>query len=128
MGDREQIHELYARYALAIDAGRYDEWVGYFTEDGVFDSSRMGRFEGREQLRRFTETYDRAREGGQIRHVISNVLVNIAGDTATGTCYLNLYITKNGKTEMIGVATYDDRLRKVNGRWVFQSRKVVMDH
>jgi 3-phenylpropionate/cinnamic acid dioxygenase small subunit len=127
MSEREQIYELYVRYAFAIDAQRYEEWVGYFTDDGVFDSSRLGRFEGHEQLRQFTETYDRAREGGQIRHVISNFNVEIAGDVANGACYLNLYLTKGGKTEMVGVGTYQDRLRKIGGKWLFESRKVVID-
>lgn len=41
MSDREQIYELYVRYAFAIDARRYEEWIGYFTDAGVFDSSRL---------------------------------------------------------------------------------------
>jgi 3-phenylpropionate/cinnamic acid dioxygenase small subunit len=127
MSDREQIHDLYVRYAFAIDARRYDEWIDYFTKDGVFDSSRLGRFEGHEQLRRFTEIYERAREGGQIRHVISNLEVEVTDDHARGACYLCLYRTKDGKTEMIGVGAYEDRLRKVGGKWLFESRKVVTD-
>ncbi|SRR5579875_3167102 len=127
MDDRQKIEELYVRYAFAIDGRQYDEWISCFTEDGVFDSSRMGRFAGRDELRKFVEKYERLLEGGQIRHVISNVLVDVAGERARGRCYLNLYLTKNGKTEMIGVGTYEDQLRKVDGRWLFESRKVVLD-
>ena len=52
--DREQIRELYARYAFTIDHGPYEDWVKCFTEDGVFDSPRMGRHEGHDALRKFT--------------------------------------------------------------------------
>ena len=36
--DREQIRELYARYAFYIDSSKFEEWVNCFTEDGIFES------------------------------------------------------------------------------------------
>ena len=35
--DRLDVHELYSRYAVAIDNNQGDEWVSCFTEDGSFD-------------------------------------------------------------------------------------------
>ncbi len=56
--DREQIRELYARYAFTIDHGPYEDWVKCFTEDGVFESPRLGRHEGtRRAASSFTAIY-----------------------------------------------------------------------
>ena len=40
--DREKVRELFARFCHSIDEGRYEEWVGTFTPDGVFDSPVVG--------------------------------------------------------------------------------------
>ena len=52
--DREQIRELYARYAFTIDHGPYEDWVKCFTSNGIFESPRLGRHEGEDALRKFT--------------------------------------------------------------------------
>jgi hypothetical protein len=48
--DREMVRELYSRYAHTLDDGRYEEWVGCFIPDGVFDSPWVGRHVGSENL------------------------------------------------------------------------------
>lgn len=125
--EREQIRELYVRYALSIDADRSEDWVACFTEDGVFESKRLGRHAGREALMAFTRLYKEYQAGAQVRHVISNISVRIEGDRATGTCYLTYYHSKNGKSELAAVGGYNDRLRKVDGKWLFEYRKVFVD-
>ena len=125
--DREQIRELYARYAIAIDNARYDEWIDCFTEDGVFESPRFGRYAGREGLGKFVATYRESLGGAQVRHVISTLSFRIDGDRATGSCYLTYFHSKNGKTELAAVGHYRDVLRKVGGEWRFQSRQVFLD-
>ena len=72
--DREEIHELYARYGMTIDNGQFDDWVDCFTEDGVFESQRFGRHSGVQGLRRFTAIYRESLGGAQVRHVITNVV------------------------------------------------------
>jgi len=41
--DREQIRELYARYAIYLDSSKFEEWVNCFTEDGIFESPPLGK-------------------------------------------------------------------------------------
>lgn len=125
--DREQIRELYARYALYIDAARFEDWVGCFTEDGVFESSTFGKNAGREALRKFCSTYEKTWEGGHVRHMMVNVSFDVHGDHAHGTCNLIYFTIKNGKTELTAVGGYRDELRKVNGNWFFSHRKVSLD-
>ncbi|HYB91234.1 MAG TPA: nuclear transport factor 2 family protein [Candidatus Binataceae bacterium] len=125
--DREEIRELYARYALMIDEGKYQEWIDCFTEDGVFESSRLGRHEGRAGLRKFSELFAASLDGAQVRHVISNVTFNIEGAYATGACYLIYYQCKDARVQQSAVGHYNDTLRKSGGRWLFASRQVWFD-
>ena len=125
--DREQIRELYARYAYTIDHGPYDEWVGCFTEDGVFDSPRLGRHAGRQGLLRFTAIYNESNGGAQVRHMMTNVTFKVSGDTATGGCYLTYYHCKGGKATLDAIGRYEDELRKIDGNWLFARRRVFID-
>ena len=36
--EKDAIRDMMTRYCLAIDAGRYEEWVQCFTEDSICDS------------------------------------------------------------------------------------------
>jgi 3-phenylpropionate/cinnamic acid dioxygenase small subunit len=125
--ERPAIRDLYFRYALEIDEGHYDRWIDCFTNDGTFDSPRFGRHVGHDGLRKFAAIYRESLGGAKVRHVITNVLVDIEGDRATGTCYLSYYHTKHGTTELAGMGGYRDKLRKVDGRWLFESRQVFID-
>jgi uncharacterized protein (TIGR02246 family) len=125
--DREEIRELYARYALTIDNGAYEDWIDCFTEDGVFESSRLGIHSGREGLRGFTAIYRESLGGAQVRHVITNVTFKLEGEYGTGTCYLVYYHCKDGRVQQAAVGHYQDTLRKSGGRWRFASRKVSLD-
>ncbi len=125
--DRLDVHELYARYAAAIDNGDYDDWLKCFTEDGVFESTRFGRHAGQEGLRKFTKIYRESLGGAQVLHVITNVYFKLEGDGGAGSCYLAYYHCKEGRIQQAAVGRYKDTLRKVDGRWFFASRKVSLD-
>ncbi len=125
--DHEQIRELSARYAYTVDLYQYPEWVQCFTEDGVFASPIFGEFKGSQGLLKFTAQYKESQGGSQVRHVMSNVSFKINGDTATGGCYLTYYHCKDGKVALAAVGRYEDKLRKVNGEWLFERRKVIID-
>jgi 3-phenylpropionate/cinnamic acid dioxygenase small subunit len=125
--DREQIRELYARYALYVDASRFEDWVNCFTEDGIFESSSFGKHAGRDALRKFCAAYKESWAGAQVRHMMVNVSFDIHGDHAHGCCNLIYFHIKNGKTELAAVGGYKDELRKVNGEWRFAHRQVYVD-
>src|SRR6266404_1328654 len=100
--DREQIRELYARYALYIDAGQA-------------------------ALRKFCASYKESCGGAQVRHMMVNVSFDVHGDHAHGTCNLIYFHIKGGKTELAAVGGYRDELRKINGNWQFAHRQVYVD-
>ena len=125
--DREQIRELYARYANTVDARQFKEWVECFTSDGVFESPLFGKFAGQAELRRFAGEYETSWQGGGVRHMICNVSFEINGDTATGTCGLIYFKVHGGKSEYLFTGGYNDTLGKVKDEWRFTSRKVYVD-
>ncbi|HEY6417859.1 MAG TPA: nuclear transport factor 2 family protein [Candidatus Binataceae bacterium] len=125
--DREEIRELYARYAMTIDNADYDAWVDCFTEDGTFESTRFGKHTGAQGLRRFTAIYRESLGGAQVRHVITNLTFQLDGESGTGNCYLLYYHCKDMKVQQMAVGQYRDRLRKSNGKWLFESRQVILD-
>ena len=50
-------------------------------------------------------------------------VVDLAGDTASGTCYIDLRAEVDGKS-MIGAGWYADRYVRTADGWRFQSRKI----
>lgn len=125
--DKDEIRDLLTRYCLYIDSGRYEDWVQCFSEDGVFDSPILGRWQGREALRQFTEKYRAWTGAAQPRHCIMNVLITIEGLHATAECYLLMTHATASKTELVLSGRYEDRLEKIGGKWLFKERKVQPD-
>ncbi len=64
--EREQVRELYARYAFTIDYNRFEEWVRCFTEDGVFESPIFGLHQGSRGLLKFTAQYKESMGGAKV--------------------------------------------------------------
>lgn len=127
--DRLAISDLFARYMWAIDTGDVEGLVACFTEDGVLESPAVGRYAGRDGVRTFAERFASFHTAGtQLRHVISNLLIEPDGDRAFAKCYLLTFLTKDGQSRLLGPGRYECRLRKEGGTWRFENRLVVMDH
>jgi 3-phenylpropionate/cinnamic acid dioxygenase small subunit len=127
--DRLMIDDLFVRYTCALDAGDVDTLVGCFAEDGSLESPAVGKYTGRPAIREFAARFARFRErGSQMRHVISNLRIEVDGDRGSAKCYLVVFLTRDGKSRMLAPGTYDCTLAKVDGQWLFQRRIVTMDH
>jgi 3-phenylpropionate/cinnamic acid dioxygenase small subunit len=118
--DREMVRELFARFCHSIDEGRYQEWVGTFTPDGVFDSPVAGRHAGREGLLKFTRALA-ASEMGKVkqRHLVTNLSMSLEEERGTALCNLTVYVTRDGVTSLLLVGGYNVQLRKIQGQWYF---------
>jgi SnoaL-like domain len=124
--DREDIRGLHARYCWTIDFGHYEEWIGCFTDDGIFESPRFGKHSGRDGLKRFTLLYQESLGGAQVLHVVANPAFELDGDSGTGTAHLLYYHCKDGRVQQATVGYYTDRLRKTAAGWRFASRQVTI--
>jgi hypothetical protein len=71
------------------------------------------------------EAYERMLGDGRFQPFVSNHVISLAGDEASGTCYLDLRATADGRS-MIGSGYYEDRYRRVGGEWKFRSRRLHM--
>ena len=127
--DRLAINDLFVRYTTALDRGDVETLVDCFTPDGSLDSPAVGRHAGHAAIRAFAERFARFHEGGaQLRHVISNLAVEIDADHATATCYLMNVLTRDGKSRLLAPGRYECELVKSADRWRFHRRVVILDH
>jgi len=120
--DLEEARGLYNRFAISWDENRPGDLAACFTNDAVFESGH-GRFAGREAILEHVANLNGALGRRKQRHVITNVMVQLEGDRGTGTAYFIDCVGLEGKILVIAFGTYQDELRKVDGRWCFSSRK-----
>jgi ketosteroid isomerase-like protein len=125
MADREAIRDLPLRYCHYVWKKDVPAIVNLFTDDGVFDAGGGNQSppKGKEAL---LKSYGQGLSNLDPHPFIHNHVVELQGtDRATGTCYLELRATREGKS-MIAAGYYDDEYAKVGDEWKFRSRKVHM--
>jgi len=126
--ERLDINDLFVRYVCALDEGDVDTVVACFAEDGTLASPVAGEHTGRPAIRAFAERFARYRaSGAQLRHVVSNLRIDVDGDRAHAQCYLVVFLTRDGESRVIPPGRYDCRLTKIGGQWLFAHRVVAHD-
>jgi hypothetical protein len=126
IADREEIRALVSRYALGI--ARNFPVYELFTEDAVF----IDRIPGR-PIREFTSLapllamYQGVPAATPPLPMIHNHIIEIDGDEAIGVCSIEIRWIENGES-VISSGYYDDKYRRVNGRWMFAERDVKFFH
>jgi hypothetical protein len=112
----EQIRQLPARYALALDMRDLDALAGLFPED-----VEVGKSRGREALRAWFDTTLRVQFAGTAHHVGNHVIEFEDADHARGVVY-----SKNehetGTEWVIMQMMYVDDYERTAGRWFFRRR------
>jgi ketosteroid isomerase-like protein len=117
--DAEAIRNLKARYAaLCDDHYNADGITALFTEDAIWDSPGLGRFEGREAIRAFF------RGAGEIFsfaiHYSLNGHIEVDGDTAQARWYLFMPCTlAEGGRPLWRAGIDHERYTRVGGVWMF---------
>ena len=137
IADRLEIHELYARYSHVLDAGDGPGFVDCFTEDGSWEARHglgnhpmlaevnLGLVAGPEALAALASGVPRSFNYA-IRHVTTNITVSGQDNEAEGKAYIVILVTTDVPTPIVH-GTYEDTLRKVDGRWAFVSRQFLAD-
>ena len=127
--DRLAIGDLFTRYVCALDAGDADTVIGCFTTDATLVSPAVGEMTGRAAITAFAHRFARFQAGGsQLRHVISNMMLQVDGNRARASCYLTVLLTRDGASRMLAPGRYECDLHKVDGEWLFHRRVVLHDH
>ena len=122
--DREAIRDLARRYAHCVWQKDVEGATDLFTEDGEMDTGERAVIQGREAL---LASYREMVGNAQFQPFVHNHVVEVAGDEATGTCYLDLRAIQDGQS-MIGSGYYEDRYARVDGAWKFRKRKLILSY
>jgi uncharacterized protein (TIGR02246 family) len=129
--DRLAIHDLFVRYATALDGGDVETVVDCFTADAALESPVIGRIAGRDAIRAFAGRFAAQRKAGtQFRHLVTNIAAAIepGGARAAATAYLLVLITRDGKSRRLPPGRYECEAVKEGGAWRFRRRAVFHDH
>jgi len=121
--DRDAIRELTARYCHAVVEANVDAIVELFCEDGAMVMGET-RNEGQDALRR---SYGDALADLTPKPMIHNHVIELAGNTATGRCSVELRFVENGEA-FVASGHYDDHYRREGSAWKFARRDFTVYH
>lgn len=122
IADREAIRDLACRYAHCVWTKDVAGVLDLFTEDGQMDTGDRPVIRGKEAL---LQAYRRTLSSDEYHPLVHNHLIDLRGDSATGTCYLDLRASVDGRS-MVGSGHYEDEYAKLGDHWKFRSRKLRM--
>lgn len=121
--DRLLCAERVARYGWAYDERDRDALLACFTVDGVWEGSLLGTTPvgpiiGRTRIADWLAAFW-PDQPDQRRHVLTNVVVDLAGSTATAHAYLVLMSSQDGGTSVVSAGPYRFHLeRQDDGAWL----------
>ena len=121
--DTDAIRNLKARYAELCDDDYNPEGIAaLFAEDAVWEGGPLGRFEGRDAIREFFRGASKIFTFAI--HYSLNPQIEVTGDTARARWYLFMPCTvSDGGRAMWRAGIDDEEYVRVNGRWMFKSKK-----
>jgi hypothetical protein len=122
--DIEALKKLKARYCHLLDARQWNELAELFTEDATCDYGFFGVYNGRAEIMNkfFRELVDSA--SSFMVHMVHNPLIEVRGDSASGTWYLTAQTTMQPVNQAVWVmGIYRDQFRRVNQQWKLSSLK-----
>ena len=124
--DRVQIEDLVALYNKAIDTGDAEGWAATFTKDGEFHGI-VGDFAGTDELTAFVQAYaseEQFADFATAQHWVTNIVLDGDADEASMFAHLMMVQPHDEGGRIILVGQYEDKLRRVDGQWLFAERNV----
>ncbi|HEY2163303.1 MAG TPA: nuclear transport factor 2 family protein [Gemmatimonadaceae bacterium] len=123
--DKHAIAAVLIRYATALDTRDWELFRTCFTADAVADYGALG---GENEGLAAIEAVVKSLEGfDATQHLIGNIAVEIAGDGARATCYLQAQHAARGAEggECFTIAgTYRDRIVRTESGWRISHREL----
>jgi SAM-dependent methyltransferase len=126
--DQTAIAELKAAYCAACDADHdADAIAALFAAGAVWHRAGEEPCAGPEAIRAYMDRIRRSGRMVRTAHMITNPVVHVHGDEATGRWrLLMLYTASDGRYHRI-IGHYRDRFVRVGGRWRFRSLYVTVE-
>jgi 3-phenylpropionate/cinnamic acid dioxygenase small subunit len=129
-----EIRSLLARVAQLADAGTVEEYLELFTEDAGWEmpaNPAAGAPADRRAGRVDIAAGVRARRaaglqgpGTATRHVVTSTAVDVG--SAAAVSYWMFFADTTTVPRLVGIGRYDDRLRRVDGRWLLAHRTITI--
>jgi 3-phenylpropionate/cinnamic acid dioxygenase small subunit len=130
-----EIENLLYTYAERIDAGDLAGVAALFEHGRILPSPSGARdvvFEGPEQVRAMYDAATRLYEDGtpRTKHVTTNAIIEVdeaAGTASARSSYTVLQQTDALPLQPIITGRYRDTFRRIDGRWWFDTRTMLVD-
>lgn len=123
--DAFEIDQLVCRYNFAFDRRDAEAFAECFTTGGEFLLLGQGQARGREALVAYVRELTAP---GQLRHLVTSLLMEGSGDTASSQAYCTVYSSRTGGgISVIAQGVYRDELKKESGVWLFSKRDFAPD-
>ena len=127
--DRDAIAALVFRYAELLDRGDLAGVANLFADATLrsnrHDVVRRGRDQAFALYRDTVILYDGV---PCTQHVITNLVVDLGGDTASARCQFSvLQARPELPLQVILAGRYHDRFARADGRWRFDDRLILVD-
>ncbi len=143
--DRVAIEQLWAKYAQALDTADPEFYSSLFTPDAYLEVDGKP-YKGRQAIQGVVRDIrqklqvdklpadSHGRRFGPIRHILSNLIVDLHGDRATSESYWTEIISNGKNAQGVGnppsvlkMGRYEDELVKQNGKWLYSKRIISGD-
>ncbi len=127
--DREEIRLLLLEYGRAFDERRLEDYAALFAENGEWVGGPTVAKGPAEVLAMVTRVVADLPTGPGKRnfHVMTNMMIDVEGDSATAWSRYTFYMPGAGGPEPVVSGVYDDRLIRVDGHWKFLRRQLTAD-
>ena len=121
--DKVQITEVLIRYATGIDSKNWPLFRSCWTDEVDLDYGELGTFTDPDA---FTDLFAQVHNPmGPTYHLLSNVVIDVTGDTATARTYVHavLMVTPGDNAPWVDViGHYDDELVRGPDGWRIRRR------
>jgi len=124
LADEADIRDLVRRYAHCVWQRDAAGAAALFAEDAVMDTGDRPPLEGRAAI---LDEYQRTFAASGFRPFVHNHVIELAGDRASGTAYLDLVATVDGRA-MEGWGWYEDAYVRTDAGWRFARRRLELAH
>lgn len=126
--DRDEISNLIARYAELLNLGQLEELGGLFRHGKITSSTNDDTHEGAEAvIAMYRESVVFPDKLPDTLLVTTNLQIEVDGDSATGKAYwMAMHQTSSGVSAVVA-GRYHDQFRRIDGRWCFHHRHMLVD-
>lgn len=122
--EKNAIRELLATYCFHLDNYRFPEMAALFTAGGTWDTA-FGAGTGHAGI---VAQCEKISPPGSVRprrvHLTTNIVIALNGDTAEVESNWSVIQNSAAGPKVGSAGAYRDKVVKVDGRWLFQYRKI----